>query len=98
MDVKIFSKLIGFSNFPIYFYMRTLIDYDYDMKFLKNHWYILVLYPSKSIKNSFIIIVSLYFHVLEARKRGLMHGWANQFCHTWLFLKAQNWVIFPFLI
>jgi hypothetical protein len=44
---KIFSKLIGFSKFPIYFYMKTLIDYDYDMKLKKNHWYILVFYPSK---------------------------------------------------
>jgi hypothetical protein len=42
---KVCSKLVGFSNFPIYFYMRTLIDYDYDMNFLKIHWYILMLEP-----------------------------------------------------
>jgi hypothetical protein len=58
--------------------MRTLIDYDYDMKILKIHWYMLVLYPFKSIKNPIIIVVSLYFHILEAENEGwYMVGWTN---------------------
>jgi hypothetical protein len=55
---KIYFKLVRFSKFPTYFYMRTLINYDYDMKFLKTHWYILVLYPFESTKNSITIILS----------------------------------------
>jgi hypothetical protein len=42
---KVCSKLVGFSKFITYCYIRTLIDYDYDMKILKTHWYILVFYP-----------------------------------------------------
>jgi hypothetical protein len=35
MDENIYSKLVGFSKFPTYFYMKTLINY-YDYEFLKN--------------------------------------------------------------
>jgi hypothetical protein len=62
---KICSKLVRFSKFPAHFYMRTLINYDYDMKFLKTHWYILVFNPFESTKNSITIIFSSYFHILE---------------------------------
>jgi len=64
---KVCSKLVGFSNFPTYFYMRTLTNYDYDMKFFKTHWYILVLYPFESTKNLITIVLLSYFHILEAR-------------------------------
>jgi len=62
---KVCSKLVGFSNFPTYFYMRTLINYDYDMNFLKTHWYILVLYPFESTKILITIVLLSYFHILE---------------------------------
>jgi hypothetical protein len=29
---KVWSKLASYSNFPKYFYIKTLIDYDYNMK------------------------------------------------------------------
>jgi hypothetical protein len=29
---KVCSKLVGFSKFQTYFYMKTEINYDYDMK------------------------------------------------------------------
>jgi len=64
---KVCFKLIRFSKFPKYFYMRTLINYDYDMNFLKTHWYILVFYPFESTKKWITIILSSYFHILEAR-------------------------------
>ncbi len=44
--------------------MKNLIDYDYDMKKIKTHLYILVLHPLESIKNPIIIVLSSYFHVL----------------------------------
>jgi len=59
-------KLVGFSKFPTYFYLRTLINYDYGMNLFKTHWYILVLYPFESTKNSITIVLSSYFHILEA--------------------------------
>jgi hypothetical protein len=44
------------------------------------------------MKNPIIILVSLYFHILEVGKWGLMHGWVDQFAtHDYS-------VIFPFLI
>jgi hypothetical protein len=64
---KICSKLVGFSKSPTYFYMRTLINYDYDMKKIQTHWYILMLYSFGSTKNSITIVLSSYFHILEAR-------------------------------
>jgi hypothetical protein len=60
---KICSKLVGFSKFPTYFYVKTLIDYDYDMKKIETHWYILMLYPLESIKNPITIALSSYFHI-----------------------------------
>jgi hypothetical protein len=62
---KICSKLIGFSEFPHTFIWELLINYDYDMKCCKTHWYILMLYPFESIKNSVTIVLSSYFHILE---------------------------------
>jgi hypothetical protein len=47
--------------------MRFLVNYDYNMKILKTHWYILMLYPFESIRNPFTIVLSSYFHILEAR-------------------------------
>jgi hypothetical protein len=47
--------------------MRTLIDYDYDMKNCKTHWYISVLNTFENIKNPIIIVLSSYFHILEAK-------------------------------
>jgi hypothetical protein len=38
--------------------MKNLIDYDYNMKILKTHWYILVLDPFENIKNPIIIVLS----------------------------------------
>jgi hypothetical protein len=64
---KVCSKPVGFSKLPTYFYMRTLINYDYDMKTFKTHWYILVFYPFESTKNSITIVLSSYLHILEAR-------------------------------
>jgi len=58
---------LGFQNFQHIFYIRTLINYDYDMNFLNTHWYILVFYPFESRKNSITIVLSSYFHILEAR-------------------------------
>jgi len=58
MDENIYFKLVGFSKFPTYFYMKILINYDYDMKILKTHWYILVLYPFESTTNSITIVFS----------------------------------------
>jgi hypothetical protein len=45
--------------------MKTLINYDYDIKKNKTYWYILVLYPFESTKKSIIIVLSSYFHILE---------------------------------
>jgi hypothetical protein len=67
---KIGFKLVGFSNISTYFYMKTLINYDYDMNFLKTHWYFLVLYPFESPKKSIPIVFSSYFHILE---EGMWH-------------------------
>jgi hypothetical protein len=67
---KVCFKLVGFSKFPTYFYMRTLINYDYDMKNLNTHWYISVLYPFESTKNSITIVLLSYFHILEV---GMWH-------------------------
>jgi hypothetical protein len=47
--------------------MRFLVNYDYNMKILKTHLYILMLYPFESIRNPFTIVLSSYFHILEAR-------------------------------
>jgi len=47
--------------------MRTLINYDYGMNFLKTHGYIVVLYPFETTKNSITIVFSSYFHILEVR-------------------------------
>jgi hypothetical protein len=33
---KVCFKLVGFSKFSTYFYRRTLINYDYDMKNFKH--------------------------------------------------------------
>jgi hypothetical protein len=38
--------------------MKILINYDYNMKILKTHWYILVLDPFENIKNPIIIVLS----------------------------------------
>jgi hypothetical protein len=38
--------------------MKTLIDYDYNMKKIKTHWDILVFHPFESIKNPIIIVLS----------------------------------------
>jgi hypothetical protein len=62
LNWPIFNK-----RFSTYFYRKILIDYDYSMKNLKTHWYILVLYPFKSIKNPITILFSFYFHVLETK-------------------------------
>ncbi len=32
---EFFPKLVGFSRFQIYFYIKFLINYDYNMKKLK---------------------------------------------------------------
>jgi hypothetical protein len=56
-----------FLNFQTYFYMKTLVDYDYHMKKKLTHWYILVFYPFESIKNLVTIGLSSYFHILEAK-------------------------------
>jgi hypothetical protein len=34
------------------------MDYDYNMKFLKTHWYIIVFYPFENIKNPIKIALS----------------------------------------
>ncbi len=47
--------------------MKTLIDYDYNMKKFKTHRYMLVFYPFESIKNLITIGLSSYFHILEAK-------------------------------
>jgi hypothetical protein len=61
----------GFSKFSKYFYIKTLIDYDYNMK-LKLYQYILRFYQLEST----IIIIKVLFsctcnHILE--KCILMH-------------------------
>jgi hypothetical protein len=46
---KVYSKLTSRSNFPKYFYIKTLIDYDYNMKISKNIYpYTLGLYQLES--------------------------------------------------
>ncbi len=45
--------------------MKTLINYDYDMKKIKTQWYILVFYPFESTKNSVTIVLSSYSHIFE---------------------------------
>jgi hypothetical protein len=62
---KICFILIGFSKIPTYFYMKNLLNYDHDMKILKRHWYILMLYPFESTKNPITIVLSSYFHIFE---------------------------------
>jgi hypothetical protein len=42
---KVFSKLAKFSNFETYFYVKTLVDYDYNMRKFKMHWCILMFHP-----------------------------------------------------
>jgi len=37
VDEKICFKLAKFLNFQTYFYMKTLVDYNYNMKILKSH-------------------------------------------------------------
>jgi hypothetical protein len=64
--MKICFKLVGFSKFPTYFYMKILINYDYNMNFFLTHWYILVLYPFESKKKSITIVLSSYFQIFEA--------------------------------
>jgi hypothetical protein len=44
--------------------MKNLVDYDYNMKKLKTHWYILVFHPFESIKNPITIVLSSYFHII----------------------------------
>jgi hypothetical protein len=55
------------KKFQTYFYMKTLVDYDYNMKKFKTHWYILVFSPFESIKNLIAIGLSSYFHILETK-------------------------------
>jgi hypothetical protein len=50
-------------KFQTYFYMKNLIDYNYNMKIFKSHWYILEFHPFESIKNSIVIALSSYFHI-----------------------------------
>jgi len=38
--------------------MKTLIDYDYNMKIIKTHWDISVFHPFESIKNPILIVLS----------------------------------------
>jgi len=45
-------------KFQTYFYMKTLVNYDYNMKKFKTHWYILMFHPFESIKTSIIIVLS----------------------------------------
>jgi hypothetical protein len=65
MDEKYVLNLLGFPKILTYFYMRILINYDYDMKKFKTHLYILMFYPFESTKDPIIIIFSSYFHIFE---------------------------------
>jgi len=76
---KICSKLTRFSKFQTYFYMKTLVDYDYNMNFLKTHWYILVFYPFESIKNPIIVVFSSYFQIFVQK-------W-DKYIHIFAFIK-----------
>jgi hypothetical protein len=51
-------KLARFLIFKHIFKMKTLIDYDYNMKKIKTHWDILVFHPFESIKNWITIVLS----------------------------------------
>jgi hypothetical protein len=57
MDENIYSKLVGFSKFPTYFYMKTLINY-YDYEFLKNTLIHISVLSIWKYKNSITIILS----------------------------------------
>jgi hypothetical protein len=70
---KVCFKLTRFSNFQTYFYMKTLVDYDYNMKILKTHWYILVFHPFESIKNPITIVFSSDFHILVQKWDKYVH-------------------------
>jgi len=38
--------------------MKALINYDYDMKKIETHWYILMFYSFESTKNPITIVLS----------------------------------------
>jgi len=49
--MKKYFKLARFSNFLKYFCMKMSMDYDYNIKQLKTHRYMIVCYPCENIKN-----------------------------------------------
>jgi hypothetical protein len=75
---KVCSKLVGFSKFPTYFYMRTLINYDYDMNFLKTYWSIhisaLSIWKFKKSNYNYTFII-------------LSYTWNRNVTHTFIYLK-----------
>jgi hypothetical protein len=79
---KIYFKLVGFSRFPTYFYMRTLINYDYDMRFFKTHWYILMFYPFENTKKSITIVFSSMLCTFSTRLQVSIyaHSTSLNFC------------------
>jgi hypothetical protein len=72
---KVCSRLVGFSNFPTYFYMRILLNYDYDMKKINTliHISALSIWKYKKSKYNCIFIILSYI-------------WSRNMTHAFMYL------------